>query len=544
MLIDTQNKRIALPASLPAYKTYLQHNDLLLLLQRKKAPELGAVLMWNLNALDMTAIDHTLVAGPNSNGHEQYGPHRTSRALAIVHLAVFEAVNAVFNTFESYHGLQDKIIAELQKRYPRLTRDKLTPRTAVVDVAITESAHDTLTALYPKKQDFADYAERVSLQTFGNRTDPAQMDTAHRLGYYLGKAAAKAVLDERGYDEAATQSTKVSTFNDGSSAGEPTEPAPDYSQYPIGGYPADGRWHPDPVHASVLIALGGDWMKVRPFVLTGADIARLRPTPPDINSKLFVDAYKEVRRLGGDATADLQAPRGTTPTTRSPAQTIIGDFWAYDGTALLCAPPRLYNEIATSVALQEKPIVTVADMARYLALVNVSLADAGISAWEAKYHWRLGRPVTYIRTLPADGTPEGKANPAWTPLGAPISNGDANGRNFTPPFPSFPSGHAVFGGALFQTLRAYWSTKGGDEGFSFISDEYNGRNYGPGETTPRPLIVKRFASFGEAERENARSRIYLGIHWQFDADAGIHQGNEVGGIVFGNAFRPKTSAAR
>ncbi|MDT9702627.1 hypothetical protein, partial [Streptomyces sp. P17] len=75
----------------------------------------------------------------------------------------------------------------------------------------------------------------------------------------------------------------------------------------------------------------------------------------------------------------------------------MGNFWAYDGTALLCAPPRLYKEIATSVALHEKPVTKVADMARLLVLINVTMADAGISAWDAKYAFRLARPVNFIR---------------------------------------------------------------------------------------------------------------------------------------------------
>jgi hypothetical protein len=182
-------------------------------------------------------------------------------------------------------------------------------------------------------------------------------------------------------------------------------------------------------------------------------------------------------------------------------------------------------------------------MAKLLVLINVAMADAGISAWDAKYAFRLARPVTYIRAVAADGTKEGAANPTWTPLGAPISNGAADGRNLTPPFPAFPSGHAVFGGALFQSLRNYWSTNGSNEKFEFVSDEYNGRNYGPGDVSPRPLIRKSYKGFAEAEKENGRSRIYLGIHWQFDADVGINMGNEIANYIFNNAFQLKQTLA-
>ncbi|OAF15806.1 vanadium-dependent haloperoxidase [Bradyrhizobium neotropicale] len=529
-LLEAQTKRSALPGSTPeAYKQYLQ-NDPGIKAMKSQAPELGTLLLWNLHSLDMTAIDHTLLASPDQNGHEQFGPHRTSRVLAMVHLAMFEAVNAVDDKYESYHDLQDKIVAALKKTYPDITRAKLTSTSVHVDTAITQAAHDVLVALYPRKADFVDLAQSLSFQSFGIGTDPTKFDATHKLGYDLGKAAAKAVLDDRGYDEAATQKTKVSTFSDGSS-----EPEPNASQFPAGDAT---RWQPEPFHPLNGLALGGNWMHVKPFVMRAAD--SFRPSrEPSKTSAQFINAYKDVKKFGGDSRPNLVAPRYTTPTTRNNDQTVIGNFWAYDATALLCAPPRLYNEVTTSIALHEKPVRKVADMARLLALVNVAMADAGISAWDAKFAFRLARPVTYIRAVAADSSPEGIVDQHWTPLGAPVSNGATDGRNLTPPFPAFPSGHAVFGGALFQALRAYWATNGSNERFEFISDEYNGRNFGPGDTTPRPLIKKTFKSFAEAEKENGRSRIYLGIHWQFDADVGIAMGNQIATHVYNNAFQPK-----
>jgi len=73
--------------------------------------------------------------------------------------------------------------------------------------------------------------------------------------------------------------------------------------------------------------------------------------------------------------------------------------------------------------------------------------------------------------------------------------------------------------------------------FTFISDEWNGMNKDVNGNI-RPLIPEHFPSFTEAEKENAQSRIFMGIHWQFDADDGISQGNLVGDFVFANAFQP------
>jgi hypothetical protein len=97
------------------------------------------------------------------------------------------------------------------------------------------------------------------------------------------------------------------------------------------------------------------------------------------------------------------------------------------------------------------------------------------------------------------------------PLGAPASN--LAGPNFTPPFPAYPSGHAGFGGALFQVLREFYGTD--RIAFTFVSDELNGATIA-NDGTIRPRVPRRFASLSEAEEENGQSRIYLGIHWSFD----------------------------
>ena len=68
-----------------------------------------------------------------------------------------------------------------------------------------------------------------------------------------------------------------------------------------------------------------------------------------------------------------------------------------------------------------------------------------------------------------DGNEATEGDVNFIPLGAPASN--LNGPNFTPPFPSYPSGHAGFGGALFQVLRRFYGT---DKIFTFVSDEFNG----------------------------------------------------------------------
>src|SRR5262249_53683274 len=163
-------------------------------------------------------------------------------------------------------------------------------------------------------------------------------------------------------------------------------------------------------------------------------------------------------------------------------------------------------------------------LARLLALVNVAMADAGIAIWESKFLYQFWRPIGGIResdpgtgpTGLGDGNDDTAGDVNFSPLGAPASN--AQGPNFTPPFPSYPSGHAGFGGALFQTLLRFYGTD--DIAFTFVSDEFNGSTKG-NDGTVRPLIPRSFTSLSQAEEENGQSRIYLGIHWSFDKTSAI-----------------------
>ena len=298
---------------------------------------------------------------------------------------------------------------------------------------------------------------------------------------------------------------------------------------------APGVWRMDPI-SQIPVALGAHWGEVAPFVLESTDQFRV-PPPPALDSPEYTAAFNEVTALGGDGV--------TTPTLRSEDQTEAGIYWAYDGTPSLCAPPRLYNQIAVLIAQQRGSDLV--ETARLLALVNTAMADAGTAAWESKYHYAFWRPVTGVResdpgtgpSLLGDGNDDTLGDPTFSPLGAPASNLAAV--NFTPPFPAYPSGHAVFGGALFQTLRRFYRTD--DIAFTFVSDEYNGVTL-DNEGNLRPLLPRSFTSLSQAEEENGQSRIYLGIHWSFDKTEGIAQGRAIADYVFDNAFERQRRGGR
>ncbi len=448
---------------------------------RIPADAFDRLYLWNEIALDTTAIDHTPIQpGEVRVFGEQYGPARASRAMAIIHIAMFEAVNAVTRNYESY-----------TKLHPVARHD------VSIDFAIAQSAHDTLVWLYPSQTGRLDDLLDQDVATIAG--------PAHSLkaGRALGTAAAASIIALR--------------TNDGSQVPDPSIGGP---FTPVGGI---GHWTPDPV-SKLTIYLGAYWGQVKPFTLSHGDQFR-PPPPPSLTSAAYTKAFEQVKEVGGD-------PRFGTKTERTAEQNLEGIFWSYDGTPALCAPPRLYNQVARAIVLQ-KGMNTLPEAARFLALINTAMADAAIAAWDAKWHYQYWRPVTAIRSVQQNGNTHVKPDSNWYPLGGQATN--TRGPNFTPPFPAYISGHATIGGALFQIMRHYYPD---NTAFNFTSDEWNGVNLDE-SGKPRPLRPLVFKSFSEAEYQNAESRIYLGVHWQFDADMGITAGQQVADWVWTHAFQPK-----
>ncbi len=199
--------------------------------------------------------------------------------MAIVHIAIFEAVNAIDRRYQSY-----------------LNIPPVGPR-ASMDAAIAQAAHDTLVALYPSQAAHCDELLADDLRRIPNTP-------AKTAGIALGRSVAAAILERRSNDGSAHPEPTIQT---------PTEPG-DY-------IPGDGpgEWRQDPI-SELPVALGAHWGDVTPFVLRSVRAFRV-PPPPALNSREYAAAFNEVKQLGGDG--------DVTRTRRTEDQTLAGIYWAY-----------------------------------------------------------------------------------------------------------------------------------------------------------------------------------------------------------------------
>src|SRR5262245_48745965 len=449
-------------------------------LEQRQLMAVDSILSWNSVMLQANANDHAL-AHP-----EQGGPVLTGRAFAIVSVAMYDAYNSI-----KHIGTPFLVTAPTSGKTD-------------VDAAVAQAAHDTLVALYPSQKAMFDRALNFSMLIIPN-------GPAETRGRDVGRFVAQEILAARADD----------------GTDQVMEPG-----YVPNGLP--GFHDVDPLHPDQGFYASGS-MNVAPFALPNLDDFEARQLDDGteagrdafMQSDEYTAAYDEVKALGGNGT--------TTPTERTAKQTQIGIFWGYDGRPGLGTPPRMYNEIVRTIAIQRDN--TEAENARLFALVNVAMADAGLAAWNTKYDEAMWRPILGIREGDDDGNPLTEGDPDWTPLGAPASNPRPGETNFTPPFPAYTSGHATFGAAAFQVLTRFYGTD--RIRFSFMSDEFNGRTR-DADGHIRPVVVRTFNSLTQAKIENAQSRIYLGIHWAFDRDEGIKQGDTVADYIFDNFLQRNT----
>lgn len=249
-----------------------------------------------------------------------------------------------------------------------------------------------------------------------------------------------------------------------------------------------GQWRPTP--PGFLPALLPNWPGVTPFAMTSGSQFR-PPAPPALNSAEYAAAYDEVKRLGRVDSAE-----------RTAEQTEIARIWAAGAGTV--TPPGQWNQIASQLGSTN----SLEENARMFALLGIAVADAAIVSWDAKYEYDLWRPVTGIQLGDVDGNDDTEGDAAWQPL------------LVTPPFPSYTSGHSTFSSASAAILEMFFGTD--SLLFTVASDG----------------LTRDFSSLSEAAAEAGQSRIYGGIHWQFDNVAGLNSGDALARYIFANFLRP------
>lgn len=472
---------------------------------------LDRLLAWNEVMLEANALDHTASSG---FAGDQQGPTRNSRAFAIIQVAVYDAINSITRKYEPFS--------------PGLARAK---GGASKDAAIAQAAYTALSAMYPRQQARFDAIFAADLANIKG--------TAKSIadGRAAGVAAANAILAARQNDGAGPAGTSpVQPFGNGVGM-TASGPLNIFGEQVNGNFTAAPRWTPDtgPFEDGVVAgvrnaALGSTWGAVRPFVLQSGDQFRI-PAYPAPGSARFRAAYDDVFVNGGE---DILGVVGTDNTA---AKQFIGNFWGYDGAPLLGTPPRLYNQVAIAVA-NAKGLKDVDDYSRLLALINVTMGDSGVAAWDSKYFHNYWRPATGVRRGDEDGDSETDGLDSWRPFGASVINEEVPER-FTPPFPAYPSGHATFGAAMAQSLTSVF---GNNVRFTFVSDEYDGtgldpRNGGLSVNGVRPLVPVRYRSLLEVQQENGRSRVFNGVHWEPDDTEGQNLGTSIVRYTLTQKFR-------
>lgn len=410
---------------------------------------LGDVILdWNAAALNVVREWTTTDDDPYQGRIVPSAPPQVARHLAMIHTAMFDAVNAIEGGYQPY-------------------LDGLVVQPGASPVAASASAaHRVASQLYPEADEMAHWnaslAESLNCLPDGD---------AKEFGIAFGISVGNAMLTAR----AADGSSAELAYTTGSEPGDWRRTLPGY-----------------------IPPLLPQWRYVQPFAIESAEQYRPEP-PPELSSEAYAESVDEVMQLGR-LDSDV----------RTDDQTEIAVFWADGGGTF--TPPGHWNQIAADVASTQG--TTLAENARLFALLNIALADAGIAAWDAKYHYDLWRPIDAIRQAGTDDNPTTVPDSNWLSL---LQN---------PPFPTYTSGHSSFSGAADAVLTDFFGSN------VHFTSQLDGHNAPAQRPLAEELIVTRsFTSFTEAAEEAGVSRIYGGIHFDFDNTAGLTSGRAIGNRV-------------
>jgi len=246
---------------------------------------------------------------------------------------------------------------------------------------------------------------------------------------------------------------------------------------------APGQWQLTPS----CPAAGGillHWRNVTPFGIPSSDYFRSDP-PPALTSREYEKDFAEVKAVGG-----VNSP--LRPQDRSDVARFYNAVLAV-GT---------WNPTARQVAAAQGR--TLSQNARAFALLNMAISDGLVAVMETKYHYTFWRPETAIHDAAADGNPNTDPDLTFVPF---IT---------TPCFPSYPSAHAAASYAALGILQRIF----GAAGHSIVLS-----------SASVPGVVLAYSSFKQITDDIDDARVYGGIHFRFDQEAGAKQGGRIAAYI-------------
>jgi hypothetical protein len=305
------------------------------------ADDSDVVLDWNAATLNAIEADGSL------------SPVQAARNLAVVHAAVYDAVNAIDRSYTPY----------------RVEVDPSDVADASPEAAAAAAAHQVLVDLFPEQRESFDRQLSRSLAEIPDGESKSQ-------GIELGEDVAEQIL--------AWRSTDGSTEAQGA--------------YTPGNEPGD--WRPTPPNFTPAVL--PQWGRVTPFAIR-SPLDYRTDGPPELTSDQYAAEFDEIKELG-----ELNS------TTRTPDQTEIAKFWSFDRPDSFSVS-GFWNKIAQEVSLEQGN--TLAENARLFAQLNFAQNDAaGIVALDSKFTFNFWRPETAVREADTDGNPNTVADADWTPL--------------------------------------------------------------------------------------------------------------------------------
>lgn len=305
---------------------------------------------------------------------------------------------------------------------------------------------------------------------------------AQKRSVELGKAAAAAVLESR--------------------RGDLWDQQAEYRFHPMGpGVYAEFREHSGTPAGFVF---GAGYAGVKPFALSRPEQFRVGP-PPAINTAEYVTAFEEVKEVGSFASR-----------TRTADQTHLAMWWKEFAEA---SHNRLARDLVRADHLELHKAV------RLFALLNMSIFDGYVSSFDSKFFYNHWRPYTAIHWADKDDNPATELEAQWDNL-----------HRHTYAFPSYPSAHGTVCSAAMAVMA---DTFGERRKFTMATREVDKAGPMSGKVAMNPP-TRSFESFQAAARECGLSRVYLGIHFRYDAVAGNDLGDKVGRYAVANYLVPVT----